>query len=134
MDVQAVMKPPVATPSGPVPGQPGGGGVESAKAQAAQAKGAEQTVKARADALAMALEQGKIDQDQLKKVLEKLNIFLNALEVQMKFSVHEGTGQVIVRVVNTETGKVIREIPPQRILDMVAKMMEMVGVLLDERA
>lgn len=134
MDVQAVVKPPAATTPVPAPGQPGGSVVEPAKAQTVETKRADETIKSRADALATALGQGKIDQEQLQEVLEKLNIFLNALEVQMKFSIHEGTGQVIVRVMNTVTGKVIREIPPQRILDMVAKMMEMVGVLLDERA
>jgi flagellar protein FlaG len=30
--------------------------------------------------------------------------------------------------------EVIREIPPEKILDMVAKMMELAGILVDEKA
>jgi flagellar protein FlaG len=34
--------------------------------------------------------------------------------------------------VNRETGEVIREIPPEKFLDMVAKLQELAGILVDE--
>jgi flagellar protein FlaG len=92
-----------------------------------------ETAEARADAVATALEQAKVDREQLRAILEKLNIVMNALDIQAKFSIHETTRQVMIRVVNVESGKLIREIPPEHILDLAAKMMELVGVLLDER-
>lgn len=39
----------------------------------------------------------------------------------------------MVKVVNTETDEVIREIPPEKILDMVAKMWELAGIMVDEK-
>ena len=39
----------------------------------------------------------------------------------------------MVKVINSETNEVIREIPPEKILDLVAKMWELAGILVDER-
>jgi len=37
----------------------------------------------------------------------------------------------MVQVINNETQEVVREIPPQKILDMVAKMWELAGIIVD---
>ncbi|MGE5623774.1 MAG: flagellar protein FlaG [Methanocella sp.] len=94
----------------------------------------EETAKAKADAVTTVLQRAKVDHEQFKAFLDKLNIAVNALDIQARFSVHEATREVMVKVVNVETGKVIREIPPKKILDAVAKMLDMVGLLMDERA
>ena len=39
----------------------------------------------------------------------------------------------MVKVINEETGEIIREIPPEKILDMVAKMWELAGILVDRK-
>jgi flagellar protein FlaG len=52
---------------------------------------------------------------------------------QMEFSIHEKTKEIMVKVINSDTKEVIREIPQEKILDMVAKMWEMAGILVDER-
>ena len=38
----------------------------------------------------------------------------------------------MVKVINEDTNEVIREIPPEQILDMVAKMWELAGILVDK--
>jgi len=48
-------------------------------------------------------------------------------------SIHEQTKEVVIRVKNKETGELIREVPPEKILDMVAKFMELNGIIIDER-
>jgi flagellar protein FlaG len=46
--------------------------------------------------------------------------------------IHEDTNRVIVKVINNETGEVIREIPPEKIVELVAKMNTYLGLLIDE--
>ena len=46
---------------------------------------------------------------------------------------HDVTKQRMVKVIDNETQEVIQEIPPDKILDMVAKMWEVAGILVDER-
>ena len=40
---------------------------------------------------------------------------------------------MIVRVIDNNTNEVINEIPNKKILDMVAKMCEMAGILVDKK-
>ena len=63
-------------------------------------------------------------------VLKNLNIMHN---VNFQFSVHKASGKMMVTVVDESTGKVIREIPSQEILDLAAKMDEMVGMIFDKK-
>ncbi|MBW1715445.1 MAG: flagellar protein FlaG [Deltaproteobacteria bacterium] len=53
--------------------------------------------------------------------------------VDLQFSVHEASGDIMVTVREQSTGEVIREIPPSEILDLEARLGEMVGLLFDRR-
>lgn len=65
--------------------------------------------------------------------IEKANSALVLSNRALEFSVHEKTKEIMVKVIDTETKEVIREIPSEKILDMVANILEMAGILVDER-
>ena len=50
-----------------------------------------------------------------------------------EYSYHKETNRVSIKVINEDTDEVIREIPPEKSLDMLQKMWEMAGILVDER-
>ena len=52
--------------------------------------------------------------------------------VGLQFSVHEGTGRTMVKVFNKEDGALIREIPSEELLNLAAKLDEMMGIIFDE--
>ena len=52
----------------------------------------------------------------------------------MQYEKHDVLNEMIVRVIDNNTNEVIKEIPSKKILDMVAKMCEMAGVLVDKKA
>jgi flagellar protein FlaG len=54
-------------------------------------------------------------------------------DVGLQFSVHEDTGQTVVRVVDKDSGKLIRQIPPQELLDLAVKLEDMMGILFDKQ-
>ncbi|NLG69166.1 MAG: flagellar protein FlaG, partial [Firmicutes bacterium] len=68
------------------------------------------------------------------RTTELLNAILADARRQLKFRVHEGTGRIWVQVIDTRTQEVVKEIPPERYLDLVARIWELVGILVDERA
>jgi flagellar protein FlaG len=68
-----------------------------------------------------------------ERVVEALQKYLNSMNVNLKFKVHKATGAVVVSVVNVDTGAVIRQIPPEQMLDAIAKLDELVGTLLDTK-
>ena len=50
-----------------------------------------------------------------------------------EYSYHKETNRVSIKVIDKNTDKVIREIPPEKSLDMLQKMWEMAGILVDEK-
>ena len=64
--------------------------------------------------------------------IEKANKAIEGANTEMRFSVHERTHQISIKVIDKDKNEVIREIPPEKILDMVANMMELAGIFLDE--
>ena len=69
--------------------------------------------------------------DQLKKAVEEIN--KNANNSEAIFGIHEGTNRVTIKLVDKDTKEVIKELPPEKTLDMIAKVWEMAGILVDEK-
>lgn len=73
----------------------------------------------------------KNNQETVKRAVEQLN--KNMSHSEAIFGIHEATNRVTIKIVDTETNEVIKEIPPEKTLDMIAKVWEMAGILVDER-
>jgi len=69
----------------------------------------------------------------LEKAVEALNKWLQTETTHLRFQLHEQLNEYYVEVVNDETNEVIRQVPPKKILDLAAKMQEMIGLLVDEK-
>lgn len=69
----------------------------------------------------------------LVDAIERANKAIAGGNRKFEVSIHEKTNEIMVKVIDIETDKVIREIPPEKILDLVASMMEMAGLIVDER-
>ena len=77
---------------------------------------------------------GKTEQEnQLIKLIEDSNETIQDDKNEFQFSVHAQTKQILIKVVDKQTKEVIKEFPPEKILDMIAKMCEIAGVFVDEK-
>ena len=70
----------------------------------------------------------------VEEIAGNLQSNLNAIHnVDLQFSVHDSSGRIMVTVKDGTTGQVIREVPPSDILNLAAKLDEMIGLIFDER-
>ena len=76
-------------------------------------------------------EQKNVDMDRLKKVMEQVTS--GWPHSAAKFGIHEKTNRITIKLVDKDTQKVIKEIPPERTLDLLAKRMELAGVMVDAK-
>lgn len=76
-------------------------------------------------------EQMELSQEKIKKAVETINKQLSNTECQYGF--HEKTNRVTLKIVDKETDKVIKEFPPEKTLEMIAKAWELAGILVDEK-
>lgn len=71
------------------------------------------------------------EMDSLTKKMTKLMELINS---DIHFKLHEGTDRMMVQVVDTRDGTVLKEFPPHELLDTLGKIKEYVGILLDKKA
>lgn len=76
-------------------------------------------------------DQQQASTEQIKKAVEQLNKNLSHSEAV--FGIHDATNRVTIKIVDKESKEVIKEIPPEKTLDMIAKAWELAGLLVDER-
>ena len=69
--------------------------------------------------------------EQIKRAVEQLNKRMS--HSSAVFGIHEETNRVTIKIIDKETKEVIKELPPEKTLDMIAKVWEMAGILVDER-
>ena len=67
------------------------------------------------------------------EAIEKANKAILGSNRSFEFSIHEKTKSIMVKVIDNDTQEVIKEIPSEKILDMVANLWEMAGIMVDER-
>ncbi len=75
------------------------------------------------------------DPEHLAKMVAKVQEFIQeALNVNLDFRLDRETNEMVVRVVNRETGKVIRQIPAEEVVALRQKLDELRGVLFNGKA
>ena len=71
--------------------------------------------------------------EELKTMSYAMNRFVEMLTSDLKFEVHEKTHEIMVKFVNTKTGEVLKEYPPKEYLDMIARIRDYVGMMIDKK-
>lgn len=69
----------------------------------------------------------------LQPIIEYANARLEPISRSLRVSIHEATNRFNVKVIDTKTNEVIREVPPERLLDLIANVKELAGIIVDER-
>lgn len=74
-----------------------------------------------------------VNDKELDNLVNRANKTLNDLDTEVKVSFHEGTNQMMIKVVNSKTHEVLKEIPPEKLIDLVYNLCELAGLFTDRR-
>lgn len=69
----------------------------------------------------------------IKSAVDHANQTMRHAKTKCEFAYHEETKRVSIKVIDEETEEVIREIPPEETLEMLSKMWELAGLMVDEK-
>lgn len=75
----------------------------------------------------------KVSRTDLEREVENLNKFMQSSTTHLKFTLHEKLNEYYVQIISDHDNTVVREIPSKKMMDMVAQMQEMIGLLVDEK-
>jgi len=70
----------------------------------------------------------------VKKSIAEMNAEFELKNYSIRFSIDDKLKEIVVKIVDTKTDEVIRQIPPDGVLRLRAHLQEMVGILLEEKA
>lgn len=74
----------------------------------------------------------QLNEKALKQRISEINSKLNNNTVA-EFGYHDETNRVTIKIVDKDTKETIKEIPPEKTLDLIAKAWELAGILVDEK-
>lgn len=83
-------------------------------------------------ATTVVVEQPKVDNVQVQRYLAELQNISTVFNRRLSFRYHETLDQVVVKVIDRETDKVIKELPPEELQRVHVRIREAIGLLLDE--
>lgn len=89
---------------------------------------------ANADNAAAQKEAAKQQEQQLQKVMENINSTFDLLAVGVQFEVDPDSKDVIVKVIDRETGEVIRQIPSEAMVQIAKEFHKLKGLLVEQTA
>lgn len=70
----------------------------------------------------------------LKSTIRDLQRVSEAFNRRLTFTLNEKLGQVVVKVIDNDTDKVVREIPPTELQHVYERIREVLGLLFDKSA
>ena len=74
------------------------------------------------------------NQEKIEQIAQAMENYVSSIQRDLKIQVHKDTGNLMVKIISAEDGKTIREVPPEELLDLAAKMDEMLGALFNSKA
>jgi len=99
--------------------------VSAAKEKPSEKKTDAETVKSRSDE--------SLNREDMEKITNQMTEFMKSLNTEIAFSIHEGTGRLVVKVVDKQNDAVLKEFPPHQLLDTLAAISKYIGGLLDKK-
>lgn len=71
--------------------------------------------------------------EQISEELQKLNDRLTNKNINLEFKMHERTHRIYVEMVDKTTDKVVKEIPSKKMLDMIGRIWDEMGIAVDRK-
>ena len=74
------------------------------------------------------------DRGSTQKLVDEVQSYLDNLNIALEFNIREKTGDIVVRVLDRKSGDVIRQLPPEDLLELRDKLDDLRGALFDKKA
>ena len=79
-------------------------------------------------------EREPMDEETVSYMMQELNELMSKINCNLEFQYHKEVNMMSVRMLDKKTHEVIKEVPPEEMLDQMAKAREWLGAFLDKNA
>ena len=78
------------------------------------------------------LEPGTLDEESVDFMTKELNELMSKINCNIEFTYHQDAGMMSVKMVDKETQEVIKELPPEEMIENMVKAKDWLGAFLDK--
>jgi flagellar protein FlaG len=71
--------------------------------------------------------------EQLEKVAQQLQDFVGEMNRGLEFTVDKDSGRDVIKVIDKNSGELVKQYPSEEVLTLVAKLSEMIGSFVDAK-
>ncbi len=78
------------------------------------------------------LKPGTLDEESVDFMTKELNELMSKINCNLEFTYHQDAGMMSVKMVDKETQEVIKELPPEEMIENMMKAKDWLGAFLDK--
>ena len=71
--------------------------------------------------------------EELEETIKQANDAADAVNLDLRFQLHEETERIMVEVYDIKNDEVVKELPPEKLLNLVGQIQDLIGFFLDEQ-
>jgi flagellar protein flaG protein len=79
------------------------------------------------------IENKKVSKSTIDNTISETNSKIKVSNTQLKYSIDDETQRISIKIIDKDTDKVIREVPPEETLEAIKKIWEIAGIIVDEK-
>lgn len=76
----------------------------------------------------------KVSEEETQKIVRDINSALQAFHTELSFTTDKESGKTVLKVINSRTQEVVRQIPGEEALRLASRISKWIGILVDENA
>ena len=76
----------------------------------------------------------QLSNEELSEAVENIQSRLDVMGTRLGFVINQETEDIIIEVTDRESGELIRQIPSEEVMELRARLDELVGILFDKKA
>ena len=73
-----------------------------------------------------------LEREQMEEMAQQLQDFMGEMNRSLQFKVDEDSGRDVIKVLDKNSGEVIKQYPSEEVLSLVSKLSESAGILIDQ--
>ena len=73
-----------------------------------------------------------LEREQLEQMAQQLQDFMGEMNRSLQFKVDEDSGRDVIKVLDKDSGEVIKQYPSEEVLSLVSKLSKSAGILIDQ--
>lgn len=75
----------------------------------------------------------ELPREEVEQAAEKMNRLMGLFNKKLQFEVNEKSDRIVVKIIDQDSGEILSEIPPARVMEMLESVQDSVGLLVDKK-